>query len=144
MADLQPDILIVMKDLLLSFTDVTDYVAQRVFLLQVPQNYSGQDCIVLTESPNTGADISSPITRLSVQIACFSKSKQTSRDINRIGIFPNLKDHDSFVDNDGSESFGDNYHIEITQSQSAITIQDTDFTPELWQTITEYDISLRY
>lgn len=141
---LQVDIINVMQTILLSFSDITDYVEQRVFKFQIPQDFVGTDCIVISDSINTGSEKNGPITKLSVQISSFSLDVQTSRDINRIGIFPNIQQYTDQVFNDGTGSFGNDYRIEILQEQSPITIIDSDYVKEYWQTIVEYEVTLRW
>ncbi|MHA1868138.1 MAG: hypothetical protein ACTSXD_08730 [Candidatus Heimdallarchaeaceae archaeon] len=141
---LQPDMLVVLRTYLLTLSDITDLVEQRIFTHSIPEQYSGTDCIVLSDIPSPGADRNAPITNLSVSIKCFSQTKQTARDIERTVIFPNLHQYNSYVVNDGSESFGNNFYLEIYQTQSGILLQDPDYKKEYWFQDTEYEIILRY
>jgi len=142
--NIQPDLLVMIRTYLLTITDITDNVSQRIFLHTIPKGYTGTDCIVLSEIPSAGTDMNIPVRKQSIDIKCFSQTLQTARDMSRLAIFPNLHTYSELVLNDGTKSFGNDYYVEIYETQSPILLQDPDFEGTYWYTQQEYEITLRY
>lgn len=142
--NLQPDLLVVLRTYLLTISTITDYVGQRIFLHTIPKGYTGTDCIVLSEIPSPGTDMNIPVKKQSIDIKCFSQTLQTARDISRVGINPALHTYTQLTENDGTKSFGNDYYIEIYETQSPILLQDPDFEGIYWYSQQEYEITLRY
>ena len=103
---LAPDILVLLRTYLLTASDITDVVGQRVFLHTIPREYAGTTCIVISEVPsfaavnNSAADRNATITHESVAVKCFSTDMQTARDLMRTAIFPTLQGYTANVEND--------------------------------------------
>lgn len=141
---LAPDILLILRAYLLTSSDITDVVGQRVFLHTIPKEYTGTTCVVLSETPGFGAERSVTITRQSVIVKCFSTDMETARNLMRTAVFPALQGYTANVENDGTESFGNSYFVEVYETSRPIMLQDPDYKGILWYMQSEYEVILRY
>ena len=134
--NVQPDMLVLLLDYLLTLTAVTDLVGQNIFTHSIPKGFTKTTCILLNDVPNANTDPNSPITTVSIAIQTYSLSKSEAVNIERTAIFPNLHSLER-LESDGNKWIA-------VQSQSRILLQDPDYVGELWYTNSEYDITLLY